>query len=572
MKDLERKFKIFFHNIIYYLKKIKYREKRSHTGKRKIDQFRREIIKLSKKEDIIHYTIAFLKEYLSTEEVGFFFWSEEYGHFVDYADKDNKAKHIRIYDPFLLAISEYDTTLTKMNLQAAIKQNEHENLIMDFFRITNGNILIPLNINATTLGFIYARTGKFISKAEYFSLEEIRYFTLVTLSNSLIYERLQYLLANLEKEIENRTHELQKASNTILQQEKMATLGTMVAGIAHELNTPVSVIKASITNIYSYFESFLEFLSTTKENHKLPDTLSGILYYLSFHISAYSTLVQTRAYKIKKTLRDHLLEKYSLQDEEIVEFLIDFNLFTGSTEIFENPDNLTSRIVNFLSSQNEVERKTYLKIMKYVGGIYENANRILTSTGSIQHLIQSLKTYARASKNEFKKIHPAIIIENSLKMLEPTIKQKVKIEKHYHYNGEIMCDPNQIQQVLINILINAFQALMDSRKEDPVIKIYLHEYNTDKIEIQIHDNGPGIPEEIQDHVWDLFFTTKPQGQGTGLGLGIVKKIIDNHRGQVFFSSDKNGTVFYIRLPKEQETSGITASHPSLKFGRYDWRE
>ena len=569
-----KKFLYYFNSFLnFYLKKFFRTEKRDvYIGRRKIDQFRRNIIKFRKVEEIVKYTCDFLKDFLSTQEIGFFYWHKELGHFVDYKEKENYQHKIQIFDPLILVLTEYDLILLKRNIEL-IRNEEHRKIIIEFMNQKKANIVIPLILNESVLGLIYAKTDNYIDIADYFLLDEIRYFVIVTLSNALIYLSLENLLKTLEERVKERTKELEKAHQTILQQEKMATLGTMISGIAHELNTPIGVIQASSKQITENFETLIEIFFLKKDFKNLPDEFFEILYYFIFHLSISNSNVQTKAFKLKKQLKDYFDIKKISYDDNLINFFIDFKIYDGNNEIFINKNNLINKIIN-LYNQSSKEIQIYiLEILKNIARIYENVSRISYASNLIHKLVQSLRNYSRSSKNEFLIHNLSNIIDSAINLTQNTIKHRVKIIKEYHYNGDIVCDGNQIQQVLINLIINAFHALKSIQKEDPFIKIHTRELNQETIEIQIIDNGPGIPKEIQQQVWDPFFTTKAPGEGTGLGLGIVKNIIENHHGKVYFESNNNGTIFFIQLPKNQPSTNSTnaSSHPSIKFGRYDWR-
>jgi CheY-like chemotaxis protein len=111
-----------------------------------------------------------------------------------------------------------------------------------------------------------------------------------------------------------------------------------------------------------------------------------------------------------------------------------------------------------------------------------------------------------------------------------------------------MIDPNQIQQVFINILLNAEQAIIESHGHG-IIEIKTRLKNDDIIEVSISDDGPGIPEEIRGKIFDPFFTTKEPGKGTGLGLSVSYGIIKEHGGDIdILNTEKNGTTFRIEIP------------------------
>jgi len=105
--------------------------------------------------------------------------------------------------------------------------------------------------------------------------------------------------------------------------------------------------------------------------------------------------------------------------------------------------------------------------------------------------------------------------------------------------------------VLENVLVNARDALMSGAQEHPAVEVRAEEvdyFGDPWVSITVRDNGPGIPIEIQDKIFEPFFTTKPAGEGSGLGLDIVRKIVEKHEGSIDFESKPGRTTFFVRLP------------------------
>ncbi len=543
--------------------------RRLFYGKRKIDVFRRTIIRFRKTKDIVETSIHFLKEFLQTNSIGFYLWNESIGQFSDFTNQTSKT--IQIFDPIILILSEYDIIFLKRNLEI-LRNQEHKKVVKQIFEENNANILIPLVLNESILGFIYAHTNKHISVSEYFTIEEFRYFLIIALSNSILYARLENLLKNLEEKVKERTAELEKAQKNLVQQEKMATLGTMVAGVAHELNTPISVILACSSNILKYFDTLLEIFLIKKEFENLSPQFLNILFLFSYHLPLMEMIDSKKTFKLKSELKQYFQEKQIPFDEKLIQFLIQFKVYKGNTCSLKQENNLFHQIIQYYYQCNEQEKRISLEILENIAFTYENIIRIIQSSKSISKLVQSLRSYSRSSKHEFLKANLSEIIEETVGLISHTTKNKIKIITDLGYRNTLECDANQIQQVLINLIMNSYQALMSSQILDPTVIIKTIEFNENTVQIQVIDNGPGIPKEIQEMIWDPFFTTKAQGEGTGLGLGIVRNIIENHNGKVYFESNEKGTKFFIEIPKLQSKESVNfQKHPSIKFGRYDWR-
>ena len=163
---------------------------------------------------------------------------------------------------------------------------------------------------------------------------------------------------------------------------------------------------------------------------------------------------------------------------------------------------------------------------------------------SVKEIVQNLKSFSRLDQAEWKKAFPVEGIENSLKILKPQISDKITIKKDLAFNPEINCNPGQLNQVFVNIIMNALQALeMGGTLEMKSLR------KGDKLLITFSDDGPGIDKKIISKIFDPFFTTKDVNKGTGLGLSISYSIIQSHGGELSVASTPGkGTVFTIELP------------------------
>ena len=235
----------------------------------------------------------------------------------------------------------------------------------------------------------------------------------------------------------------------LIQSEKMAALGLLVAGVAHEINTPMGAI------------------------HSNND-------------------IMTRAVgKVRKLLEPA-------------------------------PDNEVRRLLDIL------------------GEVCRN-NEIATER--IMKIVRSLKNFARLDEAERKKVNIHEGIESTLSLLRHQLKNRIRIVKSFGDIPEIECYPNELNQVFMNILVNAAQAI--KHRGEITVKTWRE---GDRVKIAISDTGVGIPPENLSKIFDPGFTTKGVGLGTGLGLSICYKIIQDHRGTIEAESSKQGTTFTISIP------------------------
>jgi C4-dicarboxylate-specific signal transduction histidine kinase len=321
-----------------------------------------------------------------------------------------------------------------------------------------------------------------------------------TLSNAfnLMANQLNAAFANLEQKVQERTTELMEANldiqeknqhlqqtlqmlqqtqTQLIQAEKMSSLGQVVAGIAHEINNPITFISGNIEHAREYTEELFELLALYEQNSP------------NLHPA------------IAKRLAEMDLE-YLREDLE--------NLF------------------------NSMER----------------------GSDRISKIIRGLRNFSRLDESERKAVDLHEGLDSTLMILQHRLKasseySEIEIVKDYGKLPLVNCHASQINQVFLNILTNAIDALTQFPGIDyPRIQITTKMSDAQTVKIYIADNGPGMDESVRQKVFDPFFTTKPVGQGTGLGLSISYQIItEQHRGQLqCFSQPGKGATFAIVLP------------------------
>jgi signal transduction histidine kinase len=165
-------------------------------------------------------------------------------------------------------------------------------------------------------------------------------------------------------------------------------------------------------------------------------------------------------------------------------------------------------------------------------------------TERVKKIVQDLRTFSRMDQAELQDADLNEEIERTLALMEPRFKTAISVERDFGKLPRVRCYPGQLNQVFLNLLMNACDAISKKGK----IRIRTRR-SADGVRLEFHDDGPGIPEEIQRQVFDPFFTTKPVGVGTGLGLSISHGIIERHGGRISVeSSPGRGTTFIIELP------------------------
>ncbi|MEA2109577.1 MAG: response regulator [Pseudomonadota bacterium] len=291
-------------------------------------------------------------------------------------------------------------------------------------------------------------------------------------------------LTKSNEELQLAMKQLQNSYSQMVQQEKLASIGSLAAGIAHELNTPVGFVSSNFNSIKEYI---LKFKVLIEKYRRLRDHFSGI----------------------DRVSAAELEELAALEESMHLEFILDDldGLFKESEDGFE-------RITSIVSKLREFSR------------VDQREEKVLSSIN------QAIETTLVVARNEYK--YNADVST----ALEPEL-------------PEVYCHIGQINQVILNIIVNAAQAIKEQqRQENGSIEIETGA-TAEYVWCRIKDDGPGIKPEHLKKVFDPFFTTKPPGQGTGLGLNISYDIIVNqHQGELIVESEPDcGTAFTIKLPR-----------------------
>ncbi|GAB4282095.1 MAG: hypothetical protein Fur0025_11000 [Oscillatoriaceae cyanobacterium] len=300
--------------------------------------------------------------------------------------------------------------------------------------------------------------------------------------NELLEQKVAERTAQLSQSLES----LQQAQVQLVQSEKMSTLGQLSAGIAHEINNPISFLAGNL------------------------DFLKSSINHLIEHLQLYQEALPVPGEKIQQHARSIELE-YLLEDA-----------------------------------------KQMLESMK-------------EGTDRLRQISHSMRTLSRSDTANKVTFHVHEGIDSTLMILKHRLKAtperpEIKVIKNYGDIPGIKCYPGQLNQVFMNLLANAIDAIEETTKQNNLDAIKSQPYlitistavdpNSDTIAISFKDNGMGIPYQAQEHLFEQLFTTKPPGKGTGLGLSISRQIIvDKHGGKLqCISAPGQGAEFRIELP------------------------
>jgi signal transduction histidine kinase len=344
-----------------------------------------------------------------------------------------------------------------------------KNLIRSASTITHGNFNQRVPIRSSDEVGILAST--FNEMARTLSVRETQLQELNRNLENMVRDRT-IELENSHEALKRAYLDLQNAQEQLVQTEKMASLGQLVAGIAHEIKNPLNFIYGNTGFLADYtrklqnlVESFEKFPSISVEDRE-------------------------------QILRQKEAIHYSFIKDD-------------------------------------------LKIL--IDNFSEGARRINT-------IVSDLRAFSRMDTDTISEVDVHASLEMSLNLLRNQYKNRIEIHKEYGDIPKIQGYPGKLNQVFMNLLSNAFHAVRE--KGDVWIRT---RSNDGAVEIEIEDNGTGIPSENLKRIFEPFFTTKPVGQGTGLGLSISYGIIEQHRGKIqVTSTPQQGSVFAVRLPIFQE--------------------
>lgn len=339
-----------------------------------------------------------------------------------------------------------------------------------------------------------------------------------------------------------RLTELQSLSS---QREKLVSLGTLAAGLAHELNNPASAAKRSAQNLVKTLGAFGSHSSQLLKPilFKVEDPGHNPFGPLMATIRVEGVDLDTVTQSdLEDELADWLDELDIPEPWNMAEILVSVGFTREALETFAeqlHPEHVQGFIL-WLAYDVEMRRLGY---------------ELVESTGRISGLITAMKSYSymdQAHTKEKVDIHQGL--DTTLTILNHKRKAKrIEIVKEYSHIKPIEAVGSELNQVWTNLLDNAIDAVPENGKI--TIKTYYDPIDPNMVSIEINDNGPGIPPEAQQRIFDPFFTTKGVGQGTGLGLEIAHRIVVNrHSGSINIDSKPGTTTFKICLPTIPSTN------------------
>ena len=338
-------------------------------------------------------------------------------------------------------------------------------------------------------------------------------------------------LTQQTEELEATIADLKQTQSQLVQSEKMRALGNLIAGVAHEINTPIGAINASVDNIFRSLDASMEnlyILFTRLSEHELVIFLKV----LNMIDRKKPPLVSKEKRHYKKLVKEKLDNAGFNDTYTMTDHLIYLNLYEKADQIIpllkvDNPEFILKSIRNIYSVRKNSEN---IKLA------VEKASKVVYALKRFTHKDQGMEKERSNLKEN---------IDMVLTLHHNRIKQGIEVIQNYDDNIPLInCYPDELVQVWTNLISNAIQAMDNEGRLTITIKNV-----EERIQVSIADTGCGIPEDIHEKIFEPFFTTKKAGEGTGIGLELVLKIIEKHHGNLEFESKVGeGTTFTITLP------------------------
>ncbi|MFH1132475.1 MAG: ATP-binding protein, partial [Pseudomonadota bacterium] len=365
------------------------------------------------------------------------------------------------------------------------------------------------------------------------------------IDNARLYAEVRAFSEQLEQQVQERTAELQATNEELARalselkttheqlvfSERMAGLGSMVAGVAHEINTPAGAIQGAAQVLDATTRRGLQRMGVVVESGISEDEIAYLFREMG-KVRQWDLGIKPPV-ELRNQARQ-LSTELEAKGKPLSVRLVRRLLGAGANHLVEKVADLAK----------QVDPELLVGMLEDRAFVQQSTHAIHAAIKNVVRIVRALKSYVHSDKKDtVEEIDITEGIEITLTILHNELQYGITVEKNYANLPKVLVYVDELNQVWTNVIHNAVQAMGGNGK----ITIETFQ-DGDEVGVRISDSGPGIDSEILPHIFEPFFSTKRRGEGTGLGLGITRMIVEKHGGQIEVESRPGKTTFTIMLP------------------------
>ena len=373
--------------------------------------------------------------------------------------------------------------------------------------------------------------------------------TASAIENARLYSEVRAFSDNLERKVRERTAQLETAKEEIertlqalgtaqgqlIHSERMAGLGMLVAGIAHEVNSPAAAVQGLVDALSETVKRLGHCAAALYKLKLSPAAMKGYFDIIDGLLPAMETAPLSSTLESRQRVRRLKVVLAGRQGADAAATMLG--------EMGEMGENLAEHLVELAEDKDLAPLGAYLREVAFLA---RTSGTIRTAIGAIRRIVGALKRYSRLDEAPLERVDVHAGIEDTLVILAHQLKSGengINVKRSYGKIPQISAYVGELNQVWTNLIHNSVQAMGDSG--ELVIETTVED---GEVKVAIQDSGPGIPHEMLSRIFEPFFTTKGKGEGTGLGLSIAARIVEKHGGRISVTSRPGTTRFEVRLP------------------------
>ncbi len=331
---------------------------------------------------------------------------------------------------------------------------------------------------------------------------------------------------------------MRNGEGAVREREHLARLGELSANLGHELNNPAAAASRATSQLRKRVSDMRNKLAVIADGHVSPEQMHRLVEFQQDIVDKLAVDTETRTSLAEADLEDALTDR-----------LDELGVYGGLdlAPIFASAGLSVDWLDGVVSSLGESERDGALRWLAYTLESEQLMDEIEDATGRISALVNAVKNYSYMDTASVQEINVLVGLDSTVVMLGHKLAAVTIVKDYADDAPHIPAYPAELNQVWTNLIDNAVQAM--GARGTLTLRTRV---DGDSLVVEIGDDGPGIPEDVQPRVWEAFFTTKGPGEGSGLGLETARRIVERrHHGEIGFATGPDGTTFTVRLPLQQ---------------------